>query len=284
MKNISFVTVVAAKTAIVQSYRITSMVTAASKEEREEMVVIEDSVIKKIHGNQIKFTNIMAVVLVSCSYITGIIYITDGLYRIYSFYEANPNVKPTDPKPHCVLFWFPVNKDVYYKMSMVYEMFHIFQTLNYNGAAQTVVCSMMVFLKTELKILQHNVSSIKYSNDSNIEDILKGYSKKHQELIKWVKDFNISFQYIILLEYSVISVTLATILIGIVQSSSNLTDAIYFCPWYEFDETSKYLVLFMLLKCKKPLTIANGPFGYLTMEAAASRIKLSYTVVSVFST
>ncbi|XP_066247216.1 odorant receptor 10-like [Euwallacea similis] len=259
----------------------------------------------------------MAVMSASCSYMTRI-YIADGLYRIYSFYETNSNVKPTDLKLHCVLFWFPVNKDEYYKMSMVYEMFHIFQTLNYNGANLFFILilfiSVMAFLKTKLKILQHNASSMKYFNISNIEDILKGYSKKHQELIKWVKDFNISFQYIILLYYSMISVTLATILIGIIQicknifnaifftmnfvqlfalswnaneilheSSSNLTDAIYLCPWYKFDTTSKYLVFFILLKYKNPLAVANGPFDYLTIEVTTLRVKLSYTVFSVLS-
>ncbi|XP_066150233.1 odorant receptor 10-like [Euwallacea fornicatus] len=315
MKTLTFVAVVIAKAAIVQSYRITKVMRTATKEEQEKQVITEDPEIKKIHKNQVKFANIMGVVLLTAGYMTGILFIGEGLYKIYYFYEANPNINPTDPKPHCIFFWFPFNRDEYYKTSILYEIFHILQTLNYNGAAQTVVCSVMVFLKTELKILQHNISSLKYSNASNIEDILKKYSKKHQELIRSVKDFNISFQYIILLEYSMISVTLATTLLGILEgqniafnalfftmnflqlfalswnaneilheSSSKLADAIYFCPWYEFDTPCKYLILFMLLKCKTPLAIANGPFGHLTMEAAVSRIKLSYSVVSVFST
>lgn len=90
----------------------------------------------------------MEVVLFTCWMVSGSVSSTclstdffAGLYRSYNYYKTHPNVKPEDPKPHTVLFWFPFDHNLYYKISIAYESFHIFQTLNYNGVAQSVVSS-----------------------------------------------------------------------------------------------------------------------------------------------
>uniref|UniRef100_M3V894 Odorant receptor 43 n=1 Tax=Ips typographus TaxID=55986 RepID=M3V894_IPSTY len=313
MKNITFVAVVVFKTVVVQSDAIVKLVKAASVEE-EKIRNLTDQAIRKIYKSNVDYCNRVTKVIITYLYGSGTIYVLDGLYKSYTYYENHPNVKPEDPKPHTVLFWFPFDHNRYYKIAIAYESFHIFQTLNYNGVAQSVVSSVMVFLKIELKVLQHHIRAIQ-GGSRDYQKVLIKCAIKHQQIIQWVNDFNNNFRFIILFEYSMISLTLATILIDILQgtkicfnatffalnftqlfvlawnanqisdeSSISISDALYACSWYEFDKTTQDFVLFMTLRCKKPLNISNGPFGYINMDAALSRVKLAYTVVSVLST
>lgn len=189
--------------------------------------------------------------MVVCAYLALYSVFFVGLYKSYTYYKNHPNVKPEDPKPHTVLFWFPFDHNHYYKIAIAYESFHIFQTLNYNGVAQSVVSSgkslinyiflcefcgnvlVMVFLKIELKVLQHHIRAIQ-GGSRDYQKVLIKCAIKHQQIIqsvkcgliflvnhssfcRWVNDFNNNFRFIILFEYSMISLTLATILIDILQ-------------------------------------------------------------------
>nr|QXE93240.1 odorant receptor 14 [Eucryptorrhynchus brandti] len=312
LKNITFVAVICFKMFFIQSKKFNKLIKLATNRELQIMSSL-DSEIKRIYRTHVTYAHRIIIAIVLCLHITGYVYMGDGLYRSYSFYKTHQNVTDHTPKPHPVQVWFPFNKNKFYKTAMAYQIMHIVFVLNYNGCAQAVIHSVLVFVKAEMKILQYTVRNINISENSR--KTLKMCVLRHQTMARWISEFNGGFQYILLLEYCVTSFTLATILIEILQgkmiafnmifftlsisqlfflswnaneilleSSSGLSNAIYDCTWYNLDQSSKSIIKFMIMRCSKPLTISIGPFGSMTIDAAASRLKLSYSVASVFST
>lgn len=207
---------------------------------------------------------------------------------------------------------------------MAQQVMNISQSMCFNIAIQALVQSVMVFIKAEFKILQHKVRSLNLYEDIKIENketedeifiILKFAVGKHQELIRWVEQFNDSIKYLLLLEYCVTSLMLASTLIQIIQkikvifnifffilcmiqifllawnaneilleSSVGLQDALYKSLWFDQSAQSKILIFFMMMRCRRPLALSIGPFGPMTVDAAVSRVKLAYTFLSVMST
>ncbi|XP_048525931.1 uncharacterized protein LOC125502348 [Dendroctonus ponderosae] len=301
---------------IIQSRPVTMLIEAASEKE-QQAILSEDPQISEIHRRHVVYTEFVVKSIMLCTFLAGLAYVVGDLYLANEFYKLHPNAAPTDPKPHSIYFWFPFNPDEYYKIALTYEFVHIVQTVIYNGASHAVVNSAIIFVKVELKILEYEIRHMMSKpNLSNLTpaQLMKIHIRKHQELINWVCKFNDSFKYIILLEYSVVSLTLASTLTEILQgikmvfngiffllstlslfilswnaneiivtSVFDLSDALYHFPWYELDKEAQELVLFMMLRCKRSLNISNGPFGFLTLRGAVSRLKLAYSVVSVLS-
>nr|UTN00938.1 odorant receptor [Semanotus bifasciatus] len=60
-----------------------------------------------------------------------------------------------------------------------------------------------------------------------------------------------------------------------------LRDAIYGTKWYDLDVETQKDLLFVLLRCKKPLYLKAGAFGFMSLVIVLSILKTAYTVVSV---
>nr|QXE93196.1 odorant receptor 15 [Eucryptorrhynchus scrobiculatus] len=327
LKSVTFITTIIAKMSLCQTEKITKLISSAMEEEKA-ILCREDTHIKDIYSVHAKYCSAVVKVLVSALYISGITCIAEAFYETHQYfqdfnylYAINKTLAESLKKPHPVQFWFPFDKDKHYVWAMTYECVHIIQSLIFNGAAQALINTAMIFLQAELKILQHCLTHYDkyYLKNLNIGNIsvqtLKIFIIKHQKIIKWVEDFNHSFQYILLLEYSVTSIMLATALIELyqgdnlpfnslffmlcsmqlfilawnaneilIESSSGLMNSLYDSHWYvEEENKTKVLIHIMMMRSLKPLAISIGPFGIMTMNAALSRMKLAYSVLSVMS-
>ncbi|XP_060530175.1 odorant receptor Or2-like [Cylas formicarius] len=67
----------------------------------------------------------------------------------------------------------------------------------------------------------------------------------------------------------------------IVFQSVELAPALYQSKWYECSKESRVLISIMLMRCQRPLTIDIGSFGPMTVQSAATRLKLAYSYASV---
>ncbi|CAG9762954.1 unnamed protein product [Ceutorhynchus assimilis] len=232
--------------------------------------------------------------------------IAQGFLELYKWHLTK---NPTTPKPHIVPFWFPFDKDAHYIPAMAYEIWHIFQTLAINGAVQALINAVMVFLRANLKILQYHIRNF---DKTEPEKNLKKLIIRHQELIEWVHNLDGSFKNILLLEYCVTSLQLATTLIQIIEglniafngtffmhcllqlfglawnaneilieSSVGLLRALYQSNWYNRGKKVSFLIYFMMMRCSRPLVMRIGPLGIMNLNAAISRAKLAYTCLSV---
>ncbi|XP_030746024.1 uncharacterized protein LOC115874870 [Sitophilus oryzae] len=235
--------------------------------------------------------------------------------------SSNANQTMEATKPHAVQIWFPFDKNNKYMLAMTYECFHITQSLMINGAAQALINSTMVFFRAQLKCLQFFIKNFDTTLVNGeimcdgIEESIKLLIIKYQQVIRCVQEFNNCFQDILLLDYSVISLQLATILIDLYQgkqmafnsfffvlislqlflmswnaneiieeSSTGLLNALYESNWYtQKNKATKSLILMTMMRTSRPLSISIGPFGKLTMNAAISRMKLAYSVLSLLS-
>nr|UTN00939.1 odorant receptor [Semanotus bifasciatus] len=60
-----------------------------------------------------------------------------------------------------------------------------------------------------------------------------------------------------------------------------LKDAIYDAKWYDLEVETQKDLLFVLLRCSKPLYMKAGAFGFMSLVIVLSILKTAYTVVSV---
>ncbi|KAL0133977.1 hypothetical protein PUN28_001118 [Cardiocondyla obscurior] len=65
--------------------------------------------------------------------------------------------------------------------------------------------------------------------------------------------------------------------------SKSIGDAIYESLWYNLPPSDSRIVLFMMLRCQKRLTITAGRFIDLTLEGFTSIMKASVSYVSVLN-
>ncbi|CAG9762952.1 unnamed protein product [Ceutorhynchus assimilis] len=224
------------------------------------------------------------------------IYVLPTLINIQGFYELNKWIDANKPRPHIIPFWFPFDTEKHFVLAMAYQIWHIYQTLAINTAILALINSVIVFLRANLKILQYHIRNF--------------YSEKN--LKQWVHDLDDSFKSILLLEYCVTSIQLATTLIQIIQlvhlpfnvtffihcllqlfviawnaneimleSSFGLLQALYDTNWYSQGKEISHLIYLMMIRCKRPLVMRIGPLGAMDLDVAVSRVKLAYTCLSV---
>ncbi|XP_050303717.1 odorant receptor Or2-like [Anthonomus grandis grandis] len=314
MKSLTFYGVVIAKIATIQSSKMTKLIESAIKKE-ETFIRSNDFHIRNLFRKYCLYSNMCALFVASFTSLTGIVLIIDSIYMASSYkIQYDSNVTDHFVYPHPVYMWFPFDKDSYYKCSLTYELIHIAQTTYYNGSAQAFIISALVLIKMQFKILQYRIKNLEPRRDNAI-NLLKKYAREHQVLIRWIGEFNDDIKYIILLEYCVSSLTFASILLDIIkgkqmafnilfilltisqifavawsaneifnEGSTGMSAALFECPWYELDHSCKKCIQMMIMRCGKPLTITIGPFGFMTLDAAISRVKLAFSLISVLST
>ncbi|KAF7287899.1 hypothetical protein GWI33_000246 [Rhynchophorus ferrugineus] len=314
LKCMTFATVIFAKLILIQSDKMRILLVRASKEE-DRINRNHDGITFKMYSECVRYSNVTSFVIMGVITFSGAFFIIEGLSESNSDITENNSNYSQPLRRHPVQIWFPFDKNKYYGLALSYEVFHIVGTVVYCSVTQPLVVSVMVFLKAELKLLQHFLRNIKHNDALNTKESLIFVVKKYQKIIEFIEEFNKSFQYIVLLEYCVTSLILAAILIDVIQgvkmqfnlsfflvslfqlyslswnaneiiieSSTGLSMAILDTDWYNMNKECTCIIQMMLLRCSKPLSISILGIGQLTIDAAISRTKLTYSVFSVLST
>nr|QXE93194.1 odorant receptor 13 [Eucryptorrhynchus scrobiculatus] len=315
-----FVILIIFKLKIIRSTKMKNMINMVTSEEMN-IIKSKDRIIRNIYQFHVNYCTKMVFCIIVFLYAAGLINMFNGFLELYKWDRAMQFTNETTTKPHIIPFWFPFDEDKHYILAVTYQIVHIYQTLAINGAVQALINSVMVFLRANLKILQHrirnfdkfDIEDVHVTNRANYaEKNLNEIVLRHQKLIHWVKDLNESFRNILLLEYSVTSLQLATTLIQIIElvhipfngtfflhcflqlfgiawnaneilleSSIGLSEALYESNWYNHKKKISFPIYFMMMRCQKPLEMRIGPLGTMDLNAAVSRAKLAYTCLSV---
>ncbi|XP_050303722.1 uncharacterized protein LOC126741373 [Anthonomus grandis grandis] len=319
--RMTFVILIIFKLNIIRSENMKEMINLVIYEEKN-IIKSKDLMVKNIYQFHVSYCKKMVFCIVVFLYAAGLINMFNGFIELYKWEINTHFVNETINKPHIIPFWFPFNKEKYYLLAIIYQIWHIYQTLAINGAIQALINSVMVFLRANLKILQYHIKNFDDTDSLHFKDKyvaelyaawkLKQLIKRHQKLIKWLNDLNSSFQNILLLEYSITSLQLATTLVQIIElvhipfngaffthcilqllgiawnaneilleSSVGLLKAMYESNWYCRGKDISFMVSFMMMRCTKPLVMRIGPLGIMDLNAAVSRIKLAYTCISI---
>nr|WJJ63330.1 odorant receptor 30 [Pachyrhinus yasumatsui] len=324
MENISkmiFVALCQIKCILNQSRGIKNLIKLAIEEETKIYSRPEVKV-KKIYDGYVAYCKNIVLGLTYFTYFTGSSLILVNMYEAYEYFQTvPPELRNITVKPLSAPMWYPFDTNKHYFFPLVLQWFNVLQTVMYNSSIQALIHSVMIFIKAEFKILEYDLKNVGVSKlqkrEGNFEDhnlvILKSLLRKHQQLIRWVKDFDSSIKYLLLLEYSVSSMLLASTLIQlllrikvlfnipflilciiqiyvlgwnaneiIIESSTELCDSLYKCKWYEQSKEAKIIVHLMIIRSQRPLSLSIGPFGDMNLAAAISTTKLAYTFLSVF--
>ncbi|CAG9769831.1 unnamed protein product [Ceutorhynchus assimilis] len=318
-----FVILIVFKLNIIRSQKIENIINLVTSEEINIMKST-DKYVKSTYKAHVAYCTKMVFFIVVFLWAAGLTNMVNGFYELHKWSQITQFTvaNETTFKPHIIPFWFPFNKEKYFILAMAYQIWHIYQTLAINSAILALINSVMVFLRANLKILQYDIRNFDSVNAYDIDDgvgsqnfpekNLKRLILRHQQLIIWVHDLDDSFKSILLLEYCVTSIQLATTLIQIIQlvhipfngtffmhcllqlfgiawnaneilleSSTGLLEALYNSNWYNRNKEISFLIYFMMIRCKRPLAMRIGPFGTMNLNAAISRVKLAYTCLSV---
>ncbi|XP_050312917.1 odorant receptor 30a-like [Anthonomus grandis grandis] len=179
----------------------------------------------------------------------------------------------------------------------------------FNSCSQVMLQSLMVFVTSQLAILQIRARTM-FDRRTGVEALIE----KHQFLIGFVSKINEAIKYVILLEYILNSVNIATALLQILMSHSlieitfslvylllllsqvmifgwtasristqsfNVSNAVYSSNWTEQSESVKRTLLIVMMRAQKPLTLDIGPFIPMNNEACLTTLKGAYSYAGV---
>ncbi|XP_060531417.1 uncharacterized protein LOC132705025 isoform X2 [Cylas formicarius] len=320
LSRLIFVVLLIVKLTLCQSEKMIDLLSLTLDEE-SRISAINDPETQKIYRIHVKYSNSLTAIIAICSFSLAI-YLTEMGFE--SNYKSNRRQKfdnDTLETALAVQVWYPFDKNKHFGIVMAHQTVEILLTALYSGSVHAFSNSVMIYLRAQLKILQHYFRHFhhpfdRFENDLRTRSsfhILRNYCRKHQKLINWIEEFNGSFKYIMFLEYCVSSLLLAAVIFQIfagievlfntvylvliicqlmalawnadeiLVESTKLSLALYESEWYNQDKKVIILIHFMMQKCRTPLTLNIGAFGPMTVSAALSRFKLAYSYVSVMS-
>ncbi|KAG5899389.1 hypothetical protein JTB14_036877 [Gonioctena quinquepunctata] len=247
---------------------------------------------EKIYRDQVDHTNKinLSVSLYTCG-LVGIPLVMLN-YVSYLQFEKTHLGNTTEHKPLPYVSWFPFDPDEYHWVAFSMHSLDAFMGCTYNTLTQLFFITLMTFMTTRLKILQRHFRNFDVLEDGteniinlNEDDVvrsLKTFIAEHTGIIENVVDLNESLKYLMLLEFLMNSVQIASLLVQLL-TSAELSIALYQSTWYEHSTTVKKYIHMMMLRSQKPLTLQIGPFYPMTMATALSTMKAAYSYVTILS-
>ncbi|XP_060530943.1 uncharacterized protein LOC132704745 isoform X2 [Cylas formicarius] len=178
------------------------------------------------------------------------------------------------------------------------------------SSTQLIFISCIIFSTSLLKIMQVKFRKMKSYGDYIIT--LTELITEHQNVISFVGKLNDAMKHIILLEYLLHSLNVASVSLQFIKSEHNISmafpvcyfgllvvqtfllgwnanevkslamaDAFWESQWYEPNYKAKQLMLVLLMRMQRPLVLTIGPFDAMTIQSSLTIMKASYSYVTV---
>uniref|UniRef100_A0AAR5P3J6 Odorant receptor n=1 Tax=Dendroctonus ponderosae TaxID=77166 RepID=A0AAR5P3J6_DENPD len=221
--------------------------------------------------------------------------------------------------------WYPFNRADYIYLVICIAFICDTQGLICNTASQTTLLCVMIYARTRLKILQirlrkfDKIAVEEYEGD--VVRAVKDLIAEHQYLINFVKSLNDRTQHVLLLEFMLNSLCLASgtsqfiiidttsgwlatvflnlyviVQIFILSWHANeisveglaVSDAIAASQWQKQSKEVQKLLIIMMMRAQKPIGLTAGPFFRMTNSTAVQvkciLSKLQFNVQNVLFT
>ncbi|XP_060533388.1 odorant receptor 30a-like isoform X3 [Cylas formicarius] len=224
-------------------------------------------------------------------------------------YNSEHNATLDKPFPFA-LYLYKFDKNNHQIIVMFVE--RVWQVLVVIRAISTknIVISCIIFTPSILKRLQIRFRQLSRQEGDTFE-LLNDLISQHQKVIRYVSELNDSIKYVILLEYLLNSLNVAAVSVQFISNklaysplfyfiylfvqtfvlgwsanevkvqSEALSDALYESLWYEQNNRVRRMILYIILRSQKPLTLTIGPFDTMTTASAVRIMKASYSYVSL---
>ncbi|XP_066262520.1 odorant receptor 10-like [Euwallacea similis] len=185
---------------------------------------------------------------------------------------------------------------------------------------QGVYITLLVYTSAQLHILQIRLRNYVEEgfSESDMQEkiaILKGYIKEHQYIINFTKFVNRSTKYILLIEYILSSMDIASVSVNLIKIESSellwltcflallvlqisliawicneikvqseaIGTALYQSRWYLLNKEALVLTQVVIAKTQEPLVLTIGPFAAMTNRSALMVFKAAYSYVSIMT-
>nr|WJJ63324.1 odorant receptor 24 [Pachyrhinus yasumatsui] len=274
----------------------------------------KDADVQKTYQTSFKWCDYLntVVIISSCSVVLSF-----TIYAFFQLYQVGVQGWDFDNMSFMYEMYFPLNKTENFAFMAVFNVWAGLMGIILNIANQTTFYSLIIFAALRFRILQIRIKKFNFfarEFDGNIVLTIKKFIRAHQELIRFVESLNEATKSVMLMEFLLNSVNVASVLIQIIRMQSFLelafpvfyfallimqvfvlgwtandiklqslaiADAIYESPWYEQNEAAKKLLHIMLLRAQRPLVLTIGPFNPMTTETALMTMKASYSYVTL---
>ncbi|XP_060533771.1 uncharacterized protein LOC132706443 [Cylas formicarius] len=251
-----------------------------------------DYSVVEVHEKHVFFCNLLNKFFLMSTAGSGFILCEMGIVGSYKVNQLNKKLNVTLPRPLPLPFCYPFDENNYHIWILLEQLLVIVWCGFSIATVQIFSNSMMIYMRGQLKILQKYFSRYHRSATSVDGSVkaLKLLCVKHQHLISFIDNVNGVFRNVVFIQYSISSIMLAMalfqVLAGnnvtynityvlviisellllawstdeIVTQSDELASALYSCTWYECDRESRILIILMLIRCQKPLSIDIGSY------------------------
>uniref|UniRef100_A0A1B0GLS2 Odorant receptor n=1 Tax=Lutzomyia longipalpis TaxID=7200 RepID=A0A1B0GLS2_LUTLO len=207
-------------------------------------------------------------------------------------------------------------KSPIYEIIYIYEVFVTPPGASLYIPFSNLFSAFCMFAVVLVKILKYKINNLKQSNDSdeNVTKKLHNVLEYHKLLIEFVEEINQIVTYICLIELVFFVLLLCALLfvLNIVKllpqiimsclyiilimtqlfslywnanelwvESLDISQTIYFSPWYNMDQKTKMKLLLMMARTQRPLKITAGNIYPLTLQMFQSLLNVSYTYFTV---
>ncbi|XP_029342311.1 uncharacterized protein LOC107882321 [Acyrthosiphon pisum] len=224
---------------------------------------------------------------------------------------------PLDNRAHFVLFWPTIvdtNKlsmyGIIYTLQVIFTIILYISVLSFN-------LGYMVFLNeliTQFEMLLNGINdAFKYKMDKQFQTLFIDCIRHHQIIIKFLDDLKSYFKWMILIEIIVVQVILAILIYNLTKVNASLgykvkiagsilfnllpicfhchigevvlslhtrlSNHIYNMPWYDMPNKNKQLIVIMLQRTQRDLTLSSALFS----SERASRSLISKVIKQVYT-
>ncbi|CAG9766203.1 unnamed protein product [Ceutorhynchus assimilis] len=228
-------------------------------------------------------------------------------------------INPDVEKPMIVIARVPFDQDQHYRASLMVQSMYFTVGSVYYCTTQIFYISITTFVKSQLKILQYrfrNFDAYRKRFDSSMtdEDVIKKLIRYHIVIMRFAKELNDAIKYMLLMEYVLISITIATVTFRLILveganelvlsiscsavliaqlfilgshaddisiESVAVADAVYEMNWYEKSLQVQDMALIVIMRSQKPLSLTIGPFATLTTGTIIPVINAAYSYITI---
>ncbi|XP_060531432.1 odorant receptor 30a-like isoform X2 [Cylas formicarius] len=270
------------------------------QEEEKKINSSEDLEILDTHLEQVRFCTSINVILFICHVVLFVFAVVENIVTRLSIERHNKAHNETLIKPVIYeLYYHNMDPIKYETLFVVFD--DIGGTILISLSVSTnIILSCVIFVSSMLKVLQTKLRKM-IVQTGDIMSALKKLAKEHQQVIGFVEDLNESVKYLILIEYTTISLNIALVTLRFIKEKSYLMrigrsfycgflviyilalgwssneikmqsvaigDAIYESSWYEHNKKAQEMLLVMMMRTQRPLTMTKGPFDEMTLQSS----------------
>nr|QXE93244.1 odorant receptor 18 [Eucryptorrhynchus brandti] len=288
----------------------------------KSMKNITDKMIKKIYQDCAKTTRQQIIIFMLGVLFMTVITIGRPFYAKEVVQKGNETVLV---KSFPLSVWMPFDKNAHFWASYFINILYITPGACFSIFTDILILALITFATGQLKILHHvlenfelykqNMLKMEYRqrNDEVIAFILfRKCVNMHQDVIKYVNNFNNSMSMFMVYDFLQTSLQLTTIIVQFIMIpdldrqtqgyfvcflivelyrllllyyyaneicilSESLPLSIWKSNWYEQSVEVQKMAKLMMLNCKIPLKLKIGPFGYMTLGSFIAILKASYS-------